>query len=112
MQKKPFKQVIIDIDDLSSDGFGTGSCVLEDGSRRTVEVPFTMPGDRVEAVIVKKRRGLWQGRLEEILQPSADRVPARCVHFSACGGCRWQHMPYQEQLAIKERWLLRHFEPS
>ena len=111
MNKKPLKQVTIDIEDISPDGFGLGLYLLEDGTQRTVEVPFTLPGERVQATIVKKQRGLWRGRLESILEPSPERVPQRCAHFGACGGCRWQHIPYQKQLAIKEQWLLRHFQP-
>ncbi len=110
MDKKPLKQVLIDIEEISSDGFGVGFFVLEDGLRRAVEVPFTMPGDRVRASIIKKRHGQWLGRLEETIDASPLREPPRCTHFGACGGCRWQHMSYAEQLAIKERWLLRHFE--
>ncbi len=111
MERKPLKQVTVDIQEISSEGFGVGHHTLEDGSQRTVEVPFTLPGDQVRASILKKRRSEWSSRLDEVIHPSPLRQPALCAHFGTCGGCRWQHIPYSEQLAIKEQWLLRHFEP-
>ncbi|MGZ3633079.1 MAG: 23S rRNA (uracil(1939)-C(5))-methyltransferase RlmD [Parachlamydiaceae bacterium] len=68
----------------------------------TLEIPFTRPGDVVRAAILKKRGAYYLCQLEEILTPSAERIQPKCLHFESCGGCRWQHTDYQEQLRLKE----------
>ena len=62
-----------------------------------------LPGDRVVARIGKVKRGFAEGRVTEILEPSAHRVEAPCRHFGNCGGCRFQDLAYEAQLAEKER---------
>lgn len=87
---------------FSKDGFGVADRGRSDGVRDQVEIPFTMPGDRVLASLGRRRRGRVSGRLEQIVEASPDRVRARCAHFGVCGGCRWQHVPYAQQLRLKE----------
>lgn len=93
------------ITQLSTKGNGLGLYQPETGNQRTLEVPFTMPGDEVNAKIFKKRKGNFQCKLEEVLVPSPNRIPAKCLHFGICGGCRWQHIPYHQQLAYKEAYI-------
>jgi 23S rRNA (uracil1939-C5)-methyltransferase len=100
-QSNDQKMYEVDITSLSSKkGNGRG-----DG----VEVPFTMPGDRVIAKLLRKRSGLKQCRLESIVNPAPERIVPRCIHFGICGGCRWQHMPYELQLQYKEAAVRRCF---
>lgn len=68
---------------------------------RTVEVPFTMEGDVVQTRLLRKRRGVFKAALESIDIPADNRVAPRCPHFGDCGGCRWQHVPYEIQLKEK-----------
>lgn len=106
------KEIAVEITHLASDGTGSGSIQLANRAIPTcVDVPFTMPGDTVQAAIGKKRSGHYQGKLLEILAPSSNRVEARCAHFGLCGGCLWQHIPYEQQLAIKERRIRELFFP-
>jgi len=65
-------------------------------------VSGALPGDRVKARVVKKKKGYAQARVEEILAPSPDRVSAPCPYAGHCGGCQWQHARYEKQLAYKK----------
>ena len=73
---------------------------LPDG--RAVFVPFGLPGERVRARIIEEKKGYARGQLIEIMRPSPLRIAARCPHFTACGGCHYQHLAYNEQLKVKE----------
>ncbi len=78
---------------------------------RVVFVDRGLPGDRVEARITRAKRGWAEARLERVVSPSPERVPARCPHVDRCGGCRMQELPYEAQLRLKERQVgetLRH----
>ncbi|MFQ5729365.1 MAG: RNA methyltransferase, partial [Waddliaceae bacterium] len=89
----------------SKKGNGVGYFERQDGTRWPVEVSFTIPGDKVRIMITRKRSGVYHGRLEELLQASADRVAPRCKHFGLCGGCRWQQIPYEMQLKNKQEFV-------
>ena len=68
-------------------------------------VPYAAPGDRVEVEVVRERRRYVQTRLVRVIEPSPLRRPARCPHFGTCGGCQWQHLPYDVQVHAKDRSL-------
>lgn len=65
-------------------------------------VPLVLPGERVRAGIVPSRAGLRRGSVEQVLEPSPKRQPAPCPHFGVCGGCHYQHAPYETQLELKQ----------
>lgn len=99
----------VQIHKFSKKGHGLGNTT--DEIARCVEVPFTLPGDRVSAVLFRKRGGVFSSRLEEIQIPSPLRIQPRCIHFGSCGGCKWQNLEYQEQLNIKQRSIETLFQP-
>ncbi len=68
-----------------------------------VFIPFAAPGDVVDVQLMKKKKSYAEGRIERIITPSDKRVEPRCEHFTICGGCRWQHIPYEMQLAAKQQ---------
>jgi len=76
---------------------------LEDG--RAVFVPFGLPGERVRVLLTEEKRGFARGEILEILEASPRRIPPRCKHFGLCGGCHYQHLPYEEQLRAKREIL-------
>ncbi|HEY60124.1 MAG TPA: class I SAM-dependent RNA methyltransferase [Anaerolineae bacterium] len=82
---------------------GTGISRLPDG--RAVFIPFVLPGERVLARVVKRNKSYASGQVLKILTPSPDRIAPRCVHFGACGGCHYQHIPYARQLEFKKHIL-------
>jgi 23S rRNA (uracil1939-C5)-methyltransferase len=76
---------------------------LPDG--RAVFVPFALPGEMVRIRSVDQKRGHVRAELVEVLEPSAERITPRCRHFGVCGGCHYQHLPYQAQLIAKTEIL-------
>jgi 23S rRNA (uracil1939-C5)-methyltransferase len=68
-----------------------------------VFVEGALPGDRVRAEITKGKKRFAEARAVELLRPSPDRVPDRCVHGGEpCPGAPWQGLPYERQLAVKQ----------
>ena len=69
---------------------------------KVVFVPLTAPGDTVEFNPIKEKKGYIEGELLNIVEPSTIRREPPCPVFGECGGCSWQHLPYEEQLKAKE----------
>ena len=63
-----------------------------------VFIPFGAPGDVVDVKLTKKKKSYAEGQIVRVVEPSPERVAPRCEHFTVCGGCRWQHLPYSFQL--------------
>ena len=76
-----------------------GIAYTADGDR--VIVKNTIPGQKVSFAVNKVRKGKAEGRLLQVLEPSALEVDSACPHFGACGGCIYQTLPYEEQLKLK-----------
>ena len=72
---------------------------------QVVLVPFVLPGETVRVEISPGRGGVAQGRLREVLEPAAERIEPRCSYFRRCGGCAYQHAPYEFQLEQKRAIL-------
>ncbi len=72
-----------------------------DGRNMAVFVPFVLPGERVEAEIRQEKPGFARGSVAQLIEASPDRVEARCPYFRQCGGCHYQHIPYERQLEFK-----------
>jgi len=70
---------------------------------QVVFVPMLIPGDVVDIMIRKKRRKFMEGTVVRFHEYSPDRIKPRCAHFGVCGGCKWQHLPYEKQLQFKEK---------
>lgn len=68
-----------------------------------VFVPMLIPGDVVDIQVTKKRKKYMEGNVVRYHEYSHDRIKPRCYHFGVCGGCRWQHLPYDLQLFYKEK---------
>lgn len=68
-----------------------------------VFIPFGAPGDIVDVKIDRKRKSYAEGHIVNMKQPSALRCEPVCSHFTVCGGCRWQHLPYSYQLECKQQ---------
>ena len=68
---------------------------------RAVFVPFTLPGELVEAELSAQKSGYGEASLLRVIEPSPERIEARCPHFGECGGCQFQHAQYGAQLRMK-----------
>jgi 23S rRNA (uracil1939-C5)-methyltransferase len=98
-----------DIEDLEivSAGSEGKSVAKQDGL--TIFVPFAVPGDIVDVEIYKRKHGYAEANLLAVKKPSPDRVEPPCVHFGACGGCKWQMLSYEKQLAFKQKQVEDNF---
>ena len=65
-------------------------------------VPFTAPGERAEAEVVREKKNYVEGSLKRIESPSPLRRNPFCPLYGQCGGCQYQHFDYEEQLKLKE----------
>lgn len=90
--------VELDIEALSNLGAG-----IAKPKGWVVFVPFTLPGEKVRARVWRNEGNCSHADLVEILEASPDRIEPGCPHFGTCGGCQYQHLPYEKQLEWKTR---------
>ncbi len=90
--------VDLKIEDIAFGGKGVGR---ERG--KAVFVPYTIEGEIVSAEIVREKKQFAEAELVEVKERSPDRVEPQCPYFGRCGGCAYQHVSYEHQLAIKWR---------
>lgn len=83
--------------------YGGDGLAHHEGS--TVFVPFVLPAERVAVAPVEQKKKFVRARVDKLLEPSPQRVPPPCPHFGVCGGCNYQHIPYDAQLAYKAEIL-------
>jgi len=90
----------IEIHDIAFGGEGVArheGCV--------VFVPFAALGDRLGVVLTEKKKHFARGRISKILTPGPGRIPPECRYYGNCGGCCYQHLDYDTQLAVKHKQL-------
>ncbi len=73
----------------------------EDATARVLFVEYAVPGDVIDVLVTKRKKNYMEGRIERIVSPSVHRLNPFCEHFGICGGCKWQHLPYEMQLDAK-----------
>ena len=71
-----------------------------------VFVPYVVPGDIVDLQITRKKHHYAEAKAVRIVKPSEKRAVPFCEHFGLCGGCKWQCLPYDEQIKWKQRQVL------
>src|SRR5438128_8006481 len=90
--------VDLQIEDIA---FGGKGVAREQG--KAVFVPYTIEGELVSGEIIREKTQFAEADLVEVKESSPHRVAAKCPYFARCGGCAYQHIDYQHQLAIKWR---------
>lgn len=90
--------------ELELEAMAHGGSALGRHNKRTIFVPYTIPGERIRARIVQDRGRVAFAEGLTLLDASADRVYPRCKHFGPgkCGRCHWQHIDYAAQLLLKQ----------
>ena len=88
----------IKIDSLAYGPYGVGR---REG--QVILTPLTAPGDEAEVRIVEQKQNYAVAELLRLIQPSPIRQSPPCPYFTECGGCPWQHIRYESQLAAKEK---------
>ena len=71
-----------------------------------VFVPYCAPGDIVDIKLDKKRKSYAEAHIVNVKRPSPMRIEPFCEHFGVCGGCKWQHIPYEQQLKFKRQQVV------
>lgn len=71
-----------------------------------VFVPYSAPGDIVQAKITERKRNYYVAEIKTMLEPSAMRTKPACPYFTDCGGCDFQHLKYEAQLQVKKESVL------
>lgn len=84
-----------------------GKCIIKhEGEVIFIEGSNVCPGDEVKVVISKSKKKFAEGRILAFHSYSKDRIEPFCEHFGVCGGCKWQHIPYEKQLEQKQKQTL------
>ena len=68
-----------------------------------VFVPWAVPGDVVDLQVRRKKHSFMEAEITRMVKPSPLRTEPFCQHFGVCGGCKWQQLPYEEQLRMKQQ---------
>ncbi|MDF5710936.1 MAG: 23S rRNA (uracil(1939)-C(5))-methyltransferase RlmD [Nostoc sp. S4] len=95
----------VTIADLTDTGDGVGRA-----HGRVVFVPDTVPGDRALVRLVHVKPKYAHAKLQQLLQPSPHRIRPGCIVADKCGGCQWQHINYDYQLAAKQNQVIQALE--
>lgn len=83
---------------------GKSIAQLEDG--KVLFVANAIPGDVVTVAVTKNKKSWAEGKILQLIEPSEERVPHFCEHFGVCGGCKWQMLPYSQQLKYKQQQVV------
>jgi 23S rRNA (uracil1939-C5)-methyltransferase len=83
--------------------YGGDGLAHHDG--HTVFVPLVLPGELVEIDASERKKKFVRGRLDRVVEASPERVTAPCQYYARCGGCQYQHIPYEAQLRYKAEIL-------
>lgn len=86
-----------------------GKCIAYH-HEQVVFVSQTAPGDVVDVRITRRRKKHMEGTPIHFHHYSAIRIAPFCEHFGTCGGCKWQHIPYEQQLAYKQQQIADNFQ--
>ncbi len=99
-KNKPLLERLV-IEDVAAEGKAMGKV-----NDIVVFVPFAAPGDVVDVQVTKKRKKYYEGRPVHFHHLSENRAEPFCEHFGTCGGCKWQHLPYEKQLTFKQNEVM------
>jgi 23S rRNA (uracil1939-C5)-methyltransferase len=104
------QELELTVDSLAYGGNGVARHVSDEGRGFVVFVRRGLPGDTVRARVTKVQRRHAEAIATEVLASGPQRVEAPCQHYPACGGCRFQDLAYEAQLAAKEQWVADSFQ--
>ena len=86
-----------------------GKAVGKTPEGAVIFVQGPVPGDVVDILLLKKRKGVFQGIVKNYKKLSPYRTKPVCSHFENCGGCKWQHLAYEKQLEYKDKQVREAF---
>ena len=89
--------------DIEITGYAAEGKALARVDDMVVFVPYAVPGDVCDLQVRRKKHSFMEAEIAEMKKPSPLRTEPFCQHFGVCGGCKWQHVPYEEQLHMKQQ---------
>ena len=100
MKFSPDKKFLqnIQVVDIAEEGKGIGK-----SDEMVIFIDKAVPGDLVDVEVMRRKKKFYEARIQKIVTPSEHRTEPFCIHFGACGGCKWQHMSYEAQLIYKQK---------
>jgi 23S rRNA (uracil1939-C5)-methyltransferase len=108
MRRKKTKKEFFELEVFDAGAKGKSLAKAPDG--KIVFLSNAVPGDVVDVQTFKKRKGYYEGKAIKFHKYSKYRVKPECDHFGTCGGCKWQHMDYKQQLYFKEKEVINNLE--
>mgnify|MGYP006282591207 CR=1 FL=1 len=102
-KKKPL------LENVEITGIGSEGKALGRVGDKVVFVPMLVPGDIVDVQVKRKRKNYMEGYVVKQHKYSDMRQEPTCSHFGVCGGCKWQHLPYDKQLQFKQQQVHDNF---
>ncbi len=101
MARKTKKQIFENIEVVDAGAKGKSIAKAPDG--KVIFINNAVPGDVIDVQTTKKRKAFYEGTAIKFIKESDKRVTPVCKHFGTCGGCKWQFMAYEHQLAYKKQ---------
>ncbi len=98
-KQKPFLEKLL-VTDIAAEGKAIAKL---DG--QVIFISDCIPGDIVDVQVIRKRKRFMEAVPVKFHTYSANRAEPFCPHFGVCGGCKWQHLPYPDQLKSKQKWV-------
>lgn len=95
------KQVILE--NISITGYAAEGKALARENGKVIFINGAVPGDKADVLITKNKKDWAEGQVIRITEPSENRTTPFCKHFGICGGCKWQMLPYTQQLIYKQQ---------
>lgn len=98
----------IEIESVAAEGKALSRIVFNENDDKKIVtfIPYGAPGDVVDIQIDRKKNSFAEAHITKLISPSLHRVDPRCRHFGICGGCKWQHLKYEEQLKWKQQQVV------
>ncbi|MCX7027661.1 MAG: hypothetical protein NT061_09300 [Spirochaetes bacterium] len=99
------EKLVLDVEKLASGGDG-----IAFSGGQVVFVPYSIPGEKINARVVLQGKGYLRAEILSVLEPAASRIRPPCPVFGSCGGCKLQHIDYPAQLTFKVASIKETFE--
>lgn len=98
------------LSDVVISGLASEGKAIAKSDNLVIFVPYVVPGDIVDIQLTKKKHSYAEGKVAVYKKYSDLRTVAFCKHFGVCGGCKWQILPYEEQLKYKQQQVRDNLE--
>ncbi len=91
------------LENIQIEGIAAEGKAIARVDNKVIFIPYAVPGDIVDLQVTRKKSHYAEATIASIIQPSPMRIQPFCKHFGVCGGCKWQCLPYEEQLKVKQQ---------